>query len=128
VNVLLDTHILLWALVSPAKLPAGAARAIHQAHTVFFSPLNLWEIGIKSSIWPEYGIARVDEIHAGALKANLRELPVRSADTMMSTQMPLLHRDPIDRMLLAQSHNNQSLLITTDGKLALYNMPYVLSV
>ncbi len=50
-NILLDTHILLWALVSPKKLPKAAVTAIHQAHEVFFSPVNLWEIGIKAAIY-----------------------------------------------------------------------------
>jgi PIN domain nuclease of toxin-antitoxin system len=71
---------------------------------------------------------RVDDIHAGALKANLRELPVHSVDTMMATQMPLIHRDPIDRILIAQSHNNQCHLLTVDKKIALYQMPFVILV
>jgi PIN domain nuclease of toxin-antitoxin system len=127
-NVLLDTHVLLWVLASPGKLPSGALRAIDQANAVFFSPMNLWEIGAKSSMWPQYGIMRVDDIHAGALKANLRELPVHSVDTMMATQMPLIHRDPIDRILIAQSHNNQCHLLTVDKKIALYQMPFVILV
>jgi PIN domain nuclease of toxin-antitoxin system len=126
VNLLLDTHVLLWVLASPRKLPGEALDAIHRANAVFFSPVNLWEIGIKSSIWPQYGISRVEDIHAGALRANLRELPVRSADTMLSTVLPPIHRDPIDRILMAQSHNNQCHLLTVDRKIALYAMPYVL--
>lgn len=127
-NLLLDTHVLLWVLASPKKLPDEAIKAIHQANTVFFSPMNLWEIGTKSSIWPQYGITRVEDIHAGALRANLRELPVRSADTMLSTKMPMIHRDPIDRILIAQSHNNQCHLLTVDRKIALYQMSYVMLV
>ena|SRR2546423_1510963 len=125
-TLLLDTHLLLWALAAPKRLPTPATRAIERASTVFFSPVNLWEIGIKVSLWPEYGIACVDDIHAGALRANLRELPVLSKDTMMSTKMPMLHRDPIDRILIAQSHNNQCHLVTVDRKIASYRMPYVL--
>jgi len=49
-NLLLDTHILLWALAKPKLLPEKAAKAIYQADTVYFSPVNLWEIGIKSAI------------------------------------------------------------------------------
>lgn len=125
-NLLLDTHVLLWVLASPGKLSEISVQAIHRANTVFFSPMNLWEIGVKSSIWPQYGIARAEDVHAGALRANLRELPVRSADTMLSTTLPLIHRDPIDRILIAQSHNNQCHLLTVDQKIAAYGMPYVL--
>ncbi len=126
-NLLLDTRILLWLLVKPAKLPEKAAQAIKQAHSVFFSPVNFWEIGVKASLYP-HGIARVEDIHAGALRANLRELPVLSADTMLSTRMPLLHRDPIDRILMAQSDNNMCHLLTVDKQIAAYNMPYVITV
>lgn len=125
-NVLLDTHVLLWVLASPGKLPSGALKAIEQANAVFFSPMSLWEISVKASIWPQYGILRVDDIHAGALRANLRELPVHSADTMLATQMPPIHRDPIDRILIAQSHNHQYHLLTVDKTIALYQMPFVI--
>ncbi|TAL47118.1 MAG: type II toxin-antitoxin system VapC family toxin [Methylovulum sp.] len=127
-NLLLDTHILLWALAKPKQLPDKAVKAIYQANAVFFSPVNLWEIGIKSTIWPEYGIKRIEDIHAGSLKANLQELLINSADTMLATQFPMIHRDPFDRLLMAQSHNNQYHLITVDEKIAQYHMPYVIIV
>lgn len=127
-NLLLDTHVLLRVLASPDKLSAASVQAIHRANAVFFSPMSFWEIGVKSSIWPQYGIARAEEVHAGALRANLRELPVRSADTLLSTTLPSIHRDPIDRILIAQSHNSQCHLLTVDRKIASYGMPYVLLV
>lgn len=127
-NILLDTHIVLWMLASPKKMPRAAVKAIEQAHQVFFSPMNLWEIGTKSALWPKYKLSDVAEIHAGLLLANVNELPVRSADTILSTRLPMVHRDPIDRMLLAQSHNNQYHLLTVDEKITDYKMPYVLSV
>ena len=102
-NLLLDTHILLWALAKPQLLPQKAAQAICLADTVFFSPVNLWEIGIKSVIWPEFGIKRIEDIHAIALKSNVQELVITSADTMLASQLALIHRDPFDRLLIAQS-------------------------
>ncbi|CAA9892565.1 PilT protein domain protein, toxin of TAS system [Candidatus Methylobacter favarea] len=127
-NLLLDTHILLWALAKPKQLPDTAVNAIYQANAVFFSPVNLWEIGIKATIWTEYGIKRIEDIHAGALKANLQELIVNSADAMLATQLPMIHRDPFDRLLIAQSHNNQYHLVTVDDKIVQYHMPYVMGV
>lgn len=127
-NLLLDTHILLWVLASPTKLPTKAVMLINQAHAVYFSPVNWWEVGTKSTIWPEYGIRRIEDLHAGALRANLKELPVYSADTILSTILPPLHRDPIDRILIAQSHNHQCHLLTVDDKIAGYQMPYVILV
>jgi PIN domain nuclease of toxin-antitoxin system len=127
-NLLLDTHILLWALASPERLPKSAITAIYQADNVFFSPVNLWEIGTKSSIWAEYNIQTIDDIYAASLKANLQELLISSADMITATQLPLIHKDPFDRILIAQAHNNRSHLITVDSKIAQYQMPYLLIV
>ena len=127
-NILLDTHILLWALASPKKLPKAAVAAIHQAHELYFSPVNLWEVGIKSAIYSEYGISGVEEIHAACLKANLQEMPINSVDMMKATQLPAIHRDTFDRILIAQSHNRCCHLITVDSKIAQYQMPYLLIV
>ncbi len=127
-KVLLDTHILLWLLADPKKLSEKAVEAISQADEVFFSPVNLWEIGIKNSIWPHYGIQQIEDVHAGALKSNLHELLVGSSDTMLASQLPMIHRDPFDRLLIAQSHIHQCHLLTVDDKILQYQMPYVLGV
>ena len=127
-KLLLDTHILLWALTDSKQLSKTAVDEIYSADSVFFSPVNLWEIGIKSSIWVEYSIRRIEDIHAGALKANLQELVIDSADTMMASQLPMIHRDPFDRLLIAQSHNNRCHLLTVDNKITQYHMPYVMMV
>lgn len=127
-NLLLDTHILLWLLAAPERLSNKANNVILQASTVYFSPINLWEIGIKTSIWPDYGIARIEDIHAAALQSNLQELTIASIDTMLATQLPAIHRDPFDRLLIAQSHNHQCHLVTVDHKIAEYQMPYIIMV
>lgn len=127
-NLLLDTHILLWVLADTKKLSKTSRCMIYEAECVFFSPINLWEIGIKTSIWTEYRIQRVEEIYAGTLKAHLTELTVTSADTMLASQLSLIHRDPFDRVLIAQFHNNRYHLLTVDSKIAQYQMPYVILV
>ena len=127
-NLLLDTHILLWALASPERLPEKALTAIYQAEAVFFSPVNLWEVGIKSSIWAEYGIKSVEEIYAACLKANLQELFITSFDAMTAATLPQTHKDPFDRLLIAQAQNNRCYLVSVDGKIAQYETPYLLIV
>ena len=127
-NVLLDTHILLWALVDTKQLSKTAVDVIYAADNIYFSPVNLWEIGIKSSIWAEYGIRRLEDIHAGALRANFQEMVIDSADTMLASQLPMIHRDPFDRLLMAQSNNNRCHLLTVDSKIAQYLMSYVMVV
>lgn len=127
-NLLLDTHILLWVLADTKKLSKSACGMIYEAEQVFFSPINLWEIGIKTSIWSEYHIQRIEDIYAGVLKAHLKELTVISADTMLASQLPMIHRDPFDRLLIAQSHNNSCHLLTVDSKVVQYQMPYIIQL
>lgn len=127
-NLLLDTHILLWVLACPERLSKAAITAIHQAGIVFFSPVNLWEIGIKSSIWPEYGFQSMEELYAASLKAKLQELLITSADMIIATQLPPIHKDPFDRILIAQAHNEHCRLMTVDSKVGQYKTPYLLIV
>jgi PIN domain nuclease of toxin-antitoxin system len=127
-SLLLDTHILLWVLADTKKLSKTSCCMIYEAECVFFSPINLWEIGIKTSIWTEYNIRHVEDIYAGALKTHLTELTVTSADTMLASQLPLIHRDPFDRVLIAQSHNNRCHLLTVDSKIVQYQMPYIIQL
>lgn len=124
-NILLDTHILLWFLAESKKLPQEAVKQIKEAEQVFFSPANLWEIGMKMAIWGEYRIKQIEDIYAGLLKSNAQELVITSIDTMLATQLPMIHRDPFDRLLIAQAHNNQCYLITMDSKIAQYEIPYI---
>lgn len=125
---LLDTHILLWVLAKPERLPSKALQAIQKAESTFFSPVNLWEIGIKSSIWAEYNISGVDDIYVACLKANLEEMIINSADMMAATQLPMIHRDPFDRILIAQAQNQHCHLLTVDSKIAQYQLPYLMIV
>jgi PIN domain nuclease of toxin-antitoxin system len=127
-NLLLDTHILLWILADTKQLPKAAVRTICEADAIFFSPVNLWEIGIKSSISILYDIHNIEDIYTNALKANLQELVIHSIDTMLASQLPMVHRDPFDRLLIAQSHNNHYYLLTVDSKIAQYQMPYIMMV
>jgi PIN domain nuclease of toxin-antitoxin system len=105
-----------------------ALQAIEQAESVFFSPVNLWEIGIKSSIESDYNISSVTDIYTACLKANLEEMMINSADTMAATQLPMIHRDPFDRLLIAQAQNQHCYLLTVDSKIAQYQLPYLMIV
>ncbi len=124
-NILLDTHILLWFLADTKKLPKEAVKHIKDAEQVFFSPVNLWEIGIKTTIWGEYRLSNIEDVYAGLLKANVQELVIMSADTMLATQLPMIHKDPFDRLLIAQAQNNRCYLLTVDDKIKQYAMPCV---
>ena len=100
--MLLDTHALLWALESPQRLPAGIRAAIEDTENdVFASAASAWEIAIKQSLG-KLPVPRADLL--GTLRrANLTELPVTLRHAQATRSLPLIHRDPFDRMLVAQA-------------------------
>jgi PIN domain nuclease of toxin-antitoxin system len=103
-RLLLDTHLLIWALDEPERLNA-ATRAIveDEQNDVLFSVASIWEIAIKSAS------GRVDfafdpqEILTAALQTGFKELQIRSAAAVQVGKLPLYHRDPFDRLLIAQA-------------------------
>jgi len=116
-NLLLDTQLLLWALIQPAKLKSRARSLIEQ-NEVFVSAASIWEISIKSSLGKlEANPLAVLE----ALKpAGLLELPISGVHAAKVFELPALHRDPFDRLLLAQALSEPLMLLTDDDVLAQY--------
>jgi PIN domain nuclease of toxin-antitoxin system len=123
-NLLLDTHVLLWAAGSPQRLsPAARALLEEPDNTLWFSAASLWEITIKSGI----GRAdfRVDArlLRRGLLDNDWRELAISGSHALATGNLPPLHRDPFDRMLLAQAETEGILLLTADSVVAGYPCP-----
>jgi PIN domain nuclease of toxin-antitoxin system len=123
-RVLLDTHILLWSQNERERLPAAVDALMALPETeLYFSVASIWEIAIKQSQG-----RRDFNIHPGALRnalvgAGYVELPVRGEHTVALMSLPLIHRDPFDRMLLAQAIVEGIELVTVDADLALYPGP-----
>lgn len=118
-RILLDTHILLWWLASDKRLPRAAEDLIaNPDNDVFASAASIWEIAIKSAL----GRIRSDpvEIEAALGQAGLAELPVTARHAVQVSRLPLHHRDPFDRILLAQSLAEPMRLLTHDKALADY--------
>ena len=124
-RLLLDTHVLVWCLSGDHKLPPATADLIRNPATdVYFSAASIWEVAIKSAL----GKMRAD---AGAMLRSLvdegfRELPVAARHTVATAALPMHHRDPFDRLLVAQSLSESLRLLTNDRILALYGEPVVL--
>ena len=120
-KLLLDTHVLLWAAGLPSQLPA-AARALlaDAANELLFSAASLWEIAIKRGLGRSD--FRVDPrlLRRGLIDNGYVELPVTSAHALAVESLPALHRDPFDRLLLAQAQTEGVLLVTTDAQVAQY--------
>jgi PIN domain nuclease of toxin-antitoxin system len=115
---LLDTHLLLWWLSNSPLLHAQARQLIGDPNnTIFVSAVSLWEIWLKSSI----GKLRVPSAFAQKLAAEpFQSLPLRAEHTPAVAMLEWHHRDPFDRMLIAQARGENLVLLTADGALGAY--------
>lgn len=123
-NYLFDTHLLIWAGLEDERLPAEAARLLLDTDvTVRFSVASLWEVAIKAALKrPDF------KIEASALRAGLRangylELVIEARHVLSLRELPPVHRDPFDRMLVAQAMSEGLFLLTADNTLAQYGGP-----
>ena len=118
-GLLLDTHALLWALSSPSRLPAQVARAIRATATdVYVSAVAMWEIAIKATLGKID--ADLGAVAVAARAAHFDELPVTIAHTLRLGSLPGHHRDPFDRLLVAQAIEERLAIVTHDPVIARY--------
>ena len=108
---LLDTHVLLWALAAPSKLPVRFRRELDAAF-VFVSAASIWEVAIKAAL----GKIEADpaEVLDAVEPAGFELLAVSGAHAARVATLPLLHRDPFDRLLVAQALCEPLVLVTND--------------
>lgn len=123
-KLLLDTHLLLWAAGDPDRLSATARTLIEAPENeLFFSAASLWEIAIK------HGLGRSDfQVNARVLRRGLldngySELPIASEHAVAIDSLPPIHKDPFDRILLAQATVEGITLLTVDALVAQYPGP-----
>ena len=121
---LLDTHLLLWAAYHPRRLPEAVASLLDApAAQPLFSIASLWEVSIK------HGYGRMDfdmhprQFRHGLLDSGYEELPINSEHAFGVGVLPLLHRDPFDRMLITQARVEGIELLTSDALVARYPGP-----
>lgn len=123
-NLLLDTHILLWAAAEPSKLsPKATALISNEDNRLYFSAASLWEVVIKNGLGrPDF---RVDPhlLRRGLVDNGYLELPITSQHTLAVSHLPDIHKDPFDRILVAQAETEGFLLITSDELVARYPGP-----
>ena len=118
-KILLDTHILLWA--AAGELPPEAARYIeNNENTLLFSPASLWEIVIKRGFGRADFIVDPASLYSGLLSAGYQELPITGRHTLIVSTLPPLHKDPFDRILLAQAAYEGIPFLTSDKLLLQY--------
>ena len=116
-RLLLDTHLLLWALSSPEKLSKRARQRIDSSD-VYASAASIWEISIKSAL----GKLEADpnEVLAGVEPAGFNHLPIFGGHAAKVADLPPIHKDPFDRLLVGQARCEPMILLTDDELLRGY--------
>lgn len=119
-ELLLDTHVLLWTVFESKKLASEVEQAIASPDNVIYvSIVSLWEIGIKQNL----GRLSVPASFFESLPARCKILELKVSHIKTYKELPLHHRDPFDRMLVAQAMTEDLVLVTRDSKIQLYDVP-----
>lgn len=120
-NLLLDTQLLLWAAGEPRRLSARArGLLLDPANQLVFSSASLWEVGIKNGLQrPDFNVDP-RRLWRMLLVNGYRELPVTSEHTVAVADIPPMHKDPFDRILVAQARVEELILLTADKAVAKY--------
>jgi PIN domain nuclease of toxin-antitoxin system len=121
VRLLLDTHVLIW-WDEGARLSREARAAIVDADQVYVSAVSGWEIAIKTALGRLRPLRTVEE---AIVESGFEELPVRLRHAAALGELSSHHRDPFDRMLIAQAQVDGLAIVTRDSAFALYDVPLV---
>lgn len=117
-RILLDTHVYLWWCEDSPALPQKARTMIEDAETVYVSSATLWELAIKTGIGKFEG--NINDLARTIQASGFEELPVKVSHTVVLPGLPPHHKDPFDRMLIAQAISEPLQLITHDAVLTHY--------
>jgi PIN domain nuclease of toxin-antitoxin system len=124
-NLLLDTHVLLWWLDDPAQLSEAAGVAIRDgANAVYVSAATVWEIVIKKTLGKLDAPDNLDEV---LRECRFTPLPVSVAHALAVHSLPMHHRDPFDRMLVAQARTEGMTVVTRDPRILEYAVPNIVA-
>jgi len=123
-KLLLDTHLLLWAAGEPRRLSKPARKLIDNPdNQLLFSAASLWEVAIKRRLGREDFKVDARLLRRGLLDNGYSELPIISDHIVATESLPLLHRDPFDRILVAQATVEGVTLLTIDSLVSQYTGP-----
>ncbi len=123
-SILLDTHILLWAAGAPHRLPPHAMSLLEDDGTrLFYSAASIWEVAIKGALDRSDFRADPRLLRRGLLENGYGELPVSGAHAAAVGLLPRIHRDPFDRILVAQAQIEGLTLLTSDSTIGRYPGP-----
>jgi PIN domain nuclease of toxin-antitoxin system len=121
-RILLDTHVLIWALSEPNRISKDARAMIaERRNDVLFSAASIWEIAIKAQIGRVRFAFGPEQIAEEAVTRGFEELPIRSPAAACVARLPMHHRDPFDRILIAQAICEPARFFTVDDNLVRYS-------
>jgi PIN domain nuclease of toxin-antitoxin system len=124
VKFLLDTHLLLWAAGEPGRLSKQARTLIDNPdNELLFSAASLWEVAIKRGLGREDFKVDARLLRRGLLDNGYSELPIISDHVVATESLPLIHKDPFDRILVAQATVEGVTLLTIDSLVSQYPGP-----
>lgn len=123
-RLLLDTHVLLWAAYDPERLPQKtAAQIADETNEIVFSVASIWEVVIKAAKGRDDFDADPHVLRRELLENGYVELPITGSHVTAVASMPPIHRDPFDRILVAQARVEGMTLLTPDETVAEYGAP-----
>jgi PIN domain nuclease of toxin-antitoxin system len=123
-KLLLDTHLLLWAAGQPERLSAAARSLLdNPSNELLFSAISLWEVAIKRGLGRDDFQVDPRLLRRGLLDNGYTELPITSEHAVAIHGLPPIHKDPFDRLLVAQSIVEGITLVTADPLVAQYPCP-----
>ncbi|MEM9328453.1 MAG: type II toxin-antitoxin system VapC family toxin [Bacteroidota bacterium] len=114
-NLLLDTHAVIWFMTDDGKLKEGNKELVEsKENNAFVSIASLWEMGIKHSLYKLTLRTELKEVFELIERSGFEVLPITPEHILTSASLPFHHRDPFDRLLIAQAKSEQLLLMTKD--------------
>jgi PIN domain nuclease of toxin-antitoxin system len=127
VKLLLDTHLLLWAAGQPERLPKRARSLLLDAkNQLLFSSASLWEVAIKRDLGRKDFTVDPSRLWQRLLANGYLELPVSGEHAITTSTLPRHHKDPFDRILIAQARVEGLTLLTGDASVGEYGKPVML--
>lgn len=123
-RLLPDTHMLVWSASAPLRLPNGARRLLEDpSNEVVFSVASIWEVAIKAGLGRKDFNVDSRLLRRGLLDNGWEELPIRGQHAVAVSALPPIHKDPFDRILIAQAMVEEMTLLTVDPLVTRYPAP-----
>jgi PIN domain nuclease of toxin-antitoxin system len=119
--MLLDTQLLIWAAYAPQRLASSfAAELVDRHNDIRYSLASLWEVAIKASLGREDFQVDPPALRRGLLREGFQELPIQAEHVLAVRDLPWIHRDPFDRLMIVQAQIEGLRLFTADRRLVKY--------